>query len=287
MYLKEKLIRMAFLPFIGKGYGEKYPFLRNLYSRIAKKGLMQTEVNGYKMYLDLKDTMVSQEVFYKGVWEKELTKLMKDIIKEDTVFVDVGAHIGYYSLLAAKIAKKSRVYSFEPMTINYELLEKNIALNNYKNVKCFKIALSDSEGKVKLYCDKNLSVRNSIVSTEIIEGNALEDVETMPLDFLVENADIVKIDVEGGEVKVLKGMKKLIEINQDIIVIIEYIPNYYKNPMELIDLLRSFNFKLWIVDWNKELEQSDLDRVILKSREGQIAGFNLLCRKRVREIDKR
>ena len=94
-------------------------------------------INGLKLYIDKNDTVVSESLIYNKTWSKHETKLVSKYLKKGDVFVDVGAHIGYFTLLASKIVGPvGRVYAFEPNTNNFKLLQKNVKRNKLNNVIC-------------------------------------------------------------------------------------------------------------------------------------------------------
>src|SRR3989344_2665787 len=101
-------------------------------------------INGLKLYIDKNDTVVSESLIYNKTWSKHETKLVSKYLKKGDVFVDVGAHIGYFTLLASKIVGPvGRVYAFEPNTNNFKLLQKNVKRNKLNNVICINKAIAD------------------------------------------------------------------------------------------------------------------------------------------------
>lgn len=136
-------------------------------------------------------------------------------IREDETFIDIGANIGRYTVTLAKQAKK--VYTFEPFPETYECLVKNIKLNELTNVQPHQIALWDKEEIVKFNI-KNSSGLNSIVEPE----NAVYtiSVPAFPLDYFgISQMHLVKIDVEGAEKEVLRGMAESLKIHRPRLII--------------------------------------------------------------------
>ena len=102
-----------------------------LYQLVGPRGIVLAEVQGNKMFMDAK----ASGLVLTGYWEKYETELFKKVVKEGMTVVDIGAHIGYYTLIAANLAgKKGKVYAFEPEAENYSLLVKNIKVNGYQNI---------------------------------------------------------------------------------------------------------------------------------------------------------
>lgn len=135
--------------------------------------------------------------------------ILMESLKETDTFVDVGANWGYYSLLVASKFQEVDIYGFEPHPTNYEIFNRNIKLNQFGSaIKSFPIALSRRGGESILNVGESAgdhSLENGPFDT--IET---ETVETKRMDEVVETLDVVKIDVEGAELKVLEGMGGLL-----------------------------------------------------------------------------
>lgn len=206
----------------------------------------------FKLYFKFKTEDVQGRLIYKrGIYEEELTHFLLHNLKleaHDIIF-DIGANLGWYSLLLNKISPKSQIYAFEPDPVNFTILEQNIKLNNAKEIRAQQLALSDSsESKtLYLYPSKN-SGRHSLLP--INSGQQMQ-VLTVALDEFVDNSKLdyskikfIKIDIEGYEYFAFMGAKKVLEFVPYILS--EYSPNYMKkgkiNPEDLLHLLYSYSF---------------------------------------------
>ncbi|MEE9200225.1 MAG: FkbM family methyltransferase, partial [Candidatus Brocadiales bacterium] len=188
----------------GKGLG-KIPGVIRLHEFIYKvvkpKGVILITCQGNKMYVDGKDEGIVPYLLMQGVYDKRLTKLFKKLIKPGMIVVDVGANIGYYTLIVAKLTgNDGRVYAFEPEPNNYRLLVKNIEMNGYTNITPIQKALSNKHGKTKLFADKvNLGQLSFSEDNTVVKAGFV-DVETTTLDDFFESVvkdnkvDLVKID---------------------------------------------------------------------------------------------
>jgi FkbM family methyltransferase len=191
--------------------------------RIAKKiskqvegGFIIKEIAGSKMYLDIYGEGLPRDLIIDGVREYYVTERMKKEIKEGDVIVDIGANIGYYALLEARlVGEKGVVYAIEPVPENVELLEKNIRLNNYSNIKVFQLAAGNRIGTARMYISEqcNLSSMTNIAGKPV---KRIEEVEITTLDEFLRDKpypDMIRMDVEGYECEVVEGMKETLKLN--------------------------------------------------------------------------
>lgn len=168
------------------------------------------ETEGVRMYINPKDSAVSRFIIQKGGYEVGTTRLFKAILAKDMIFFDIGAHWGYYSLIAASLGAK--VFAFEPHPFNYELLVKSVSVNGFNDrIIPIRKAVSDKTGRARLYCQVH-DISHSLIPLK--EARELE-VETVSLDDFCKQhnvlPDVVKMDVEGAEILALRGMRRVIE----------------------------------------------------------------------------
>jgi FkbM family methyltransferase len=176
---------------------------------------------------------------------------MEEVLKElkpNDVFWDVGASFGFYSLLAASCAS-AVVMAFEPHPITVERLAKNIELNRKSNIQILQLALSDSKGKTRFnMIDSDINPGSSHLATDEINGTI--EVETSRGDDLIENGtvpkpDIIKIDVEGAEHLVIKGMQSALPSCR--VLFCEVHPNirkYGSSAEDLEKILKNTGFRI-------------------------------------------
>jgi FkbM family methyltransferase len=171
-------------------------------------------------------------------FENEIIKLFKKLGKNADVIIDVGAHIGKYTILSSKITN-GKVISIEASKDNFSILKKNIMLNNAKNVLAFNLAVTNKNEKVKLY-KPNTSGHNTLKKTnapyELIDGVTLD---TFLKKLKIEKVDLIKIDVERAETEVIKGFREYLT-NQRVSYIIIEIADGNFNKLE--KMLNSFGY---------------------------------------------
>jgi FkbM family methyltransferase len=137
-------------------------------------------------------------------YEPTETEIVKSNVKKNDIAVDIGANVGYYTLLMAK--NEANVFSYEPEPQNFELLKKNVSLNDFSsNVKLYNKAVSNFNGNSKLALAEHSTGQHKLGTNRF--GNEAIDVEVIKLE--LDKIDFAKIDVEGDELHVLQGMKTL------------------------------------------------------------------------------
>ena len=269
----------------GRGFG-KNPILKKILKSIEGNLKTEfTEVQGSKMFLDPGDSL---NLSINGVYGELDTKIIREEIHEGDIVIDVGANIGYYTLIFAQlVGKTGKVIAFEPEPKNFKILKKNIEINNYDNVIVEQKIVSEKYGKMKLY------VSNSdIVGHRIHQMGNLEnfvEVESITLDDymkklnLDEKVNFIKIDVEGAEPKVLDGSKKILEKNEYLKIFTEFnrevVKNYGIDPKKMIDLLYREGFKIYLPNYKENKINLTNSNELLTSKEILLENINLLCKK--------
>ena len=138
----------------GKGLS-KYKIIRTS-KKFAENNIHSSHVNvqGHEMYLDTSDSL---RLSTNDVFEPYTTQVIKQNISSGDIVIDIGANIGYFTLIMAKcIRENGKVFSFEPEPKNFELLKKNVEINNYSNVILEKKAIGKKTGTTKLYLHNSI-----------------------------------------------------------------------------------------------------------------------------------
>lgn len=154
--------------------------------------------------------VVERQLFVEGVWDEHVRDALRRHLREGDCFVDVGANIGYFSLMASVlVGSTGRVVAIEPSHINLERLCGNLALNGCGNVAVVSLAASSSHGSLQInFPTPNNAGAASLRTIPSVAGNL---VLACPLDEVIEaqalRPSVVKLDVEGFELEALKGMK--------------------------------------------------------------------------------
>lgn len=155
------------------------------------------------------------------VWEPESRRYLEEHVKPDDIAIDIGAGVGHYTLLFSHlVGSGGLVYAYEPDPFMFKILVANIKLNDIKNVVVGRYAISDRNDKMPFYI-------STVGSSSLLPMRGLRSiikVKTLTIDSLNLSAlDWVKIDTEGHEANVLKGMRKTIEKHRPRLLV-EFIP---------------------------------------------------------------
>lgn len=152
------------------------------------------------------------ELFLSGDYEAPVQEVMSGLVNTGSVFFDIGANIGFFSLMAARlIGPNGAVYAFEPVNENAALIRKNARLNSLGNIHIFETAMTCKTGREELLLARyagGASLKSAGAPPDP-SGSILVETSTVD-DFMqsrgIRPPDLVKIDVEGAEMDVLHGM---------------------------------------------------------------------------------
>jgi len=209
-----------------------------------------TKIHNLTIFCDEHDHDNTSVMGFKK--HEHLLPIIENEINEGDTVIDVGANMGKLSLLfAQKIGKSGKLYCFEPEERNFEILQKNIKLNNFMNVKLVKCAVTDHEGMMVLETSTDCATHQVFEHTD----KPHQEIITTSLDYYFWDyidkmkIDFVKIDVEGCEPDVIKGMQKIIKLNPRIKLLIEYnvrtLNKMNTNRIKFIDGLMLNGFQVY------------------------------------------
>jgi len=206
--------------------------------------------------------ILGRHVHYFGVWEPNLTYWIRSRLKPGDVFIDVGANVGYHSVLASELVGGSgKVVAVEPAPAIFSILEENLRLNHAANVRAVNCAAWDREETLTLYTEpEQLGVVTTAVA-EWAEHWGLKNrvqVPAAPLDVILKPSEyraarMIKVDVEGAEWQVLSGMASLIpEYGDDMEIALEATPAMLeasgRKAQDVLDLLKRWGFHPYSLD---------------------------------------
>ncbi len=192
----------------------------------------------------------------KEGYEPEVWNTLRPILENLTRFADIGANIGFYSVLASRLNAKMQIWAFEPVPKIASKCRKFLAANNADNVKLYELALSDSEGEAVLYLPESSYVEEEKTGTIRLDSwqakrpNAMHiEVATKTFDSLCSGANwfpqAIKIDVEDFESSVLRGMNDLLRIHRPLIVC-EVLPRDHLNN-DTLSILKEYEYAIYAI----------------------------------------
>ena len=242
-------------------------------------------VQGSKMFLDPGDSL---DLSINGVYGELDTKIIREEIHEGDIVIDVGANIGYYTLIFAQLVGSSgKVFAFEPEPKNFEILKKNIEINNYQNIVAEQKIVSDKSGIVKLFIAEHGIVGHRINQQK--SSQKFIEVESIILDNYIKKLNLdnkinfIKIDVEGSEPKVLEGAKEIMQKSNQLKIFTEFnreaVEEYGIEPKEMIDLFYRNGFKIYLPNYKENKINLTNVNELLTSKETLLENINLLCKK--------
>lgn len=203
--------------------------VRQSLNRAAPQGVSEVTIaaggnKDLKMLLDLQ----SEKDYWLGTYEPDLQAVIADLVKPGNVVYDIGANIGYVTLLfARRTSQKGHVYAFEALPGNVTRLEKNIALNHYSAiVTIIPAAVQDRSSQAEFWVGPSDGMGKVAGSAGRLSVDYPQKLQVTGLaldDFYKEGAvhipDIIKIDIEGGEVLALPGMIELLREHRPILMV--------------------------------------------------------------------
>lgn len=223
------------------------------------------------MKLDL-DEWIQQHIYFLGYFDHYGILFLKNNLHEGDVFVDAGANVGSYTLIAAKqVGKTGRVFAFEPVGEIYNRLVENVKLNEYDNIQAEKKALYDKNTTLELFLANKMNLGMSSIYHHDTESGKIESVDAVKLDDYIKYQNIkrinlIKIDIEGSEMHALKGMQKTLEKFRPKLLIELKEETHFQSDHSIDDIINylcTLGYEQWIIN-----EKGDYSHDIKKKLEG-------------------
>ena len=221
-----KIHDLTFLPCL------RYHIVRRL------NNLVQIKFSANVILQPLDNIFINKEIYDDEVYDR-----FYNIREEDTV-IDVGAHVGVFTLKIARKVKRGLVIAIEPHPFNYRLLMNNVEFNKLTNIKALRLALSSFNGVVKLYLSNRSgthSLRFRKNSSKYLEVQA-KTLDTIIEELNISKVDLIKIDAEGAELEIIRGAKNTVKRNDVFLSIAAY--HTPTEAQEISTYLQEIGFKV-------------------------------------------
>ena len=256
---KDENIYICSKPGLGENFEHEYD--------MKKLQLITPKKRDFPMLVTPRCTYLSQNAH-----EDFTSDLLLNLIRDDTLFIDVGAHYGYYTLLVGTKYPKCKIISFEPVLENCEILRRNVKLNQLENVEVHNTALSN-KNETRRFNITEASECSGFHEHPFAKVYKVVKLEAVTLDSLIKEVPkvpvIIKVDTEGHEIRVLEGMDEILRNAADMKLIVEFNPKCLRSagyePSDLLKKILQFGFEIYFVDDDK--------RVVYKLAENNIEGW--------------
>lgn len=205
--------------------------------------------------------LIQMYLWIFGIWEPDLTHFIRDRLKPGDAFIDVGANIGYFSIIAAAcVGEHGKVAAIEASPLVFDALNESIATNGGpRNIRAINKAAAAQPGTLTIYSgpQHNIGLTTTVARRGMTGSSTID---ALPLDNLltpdeVHQARLIKIDVEGGEVDVLAGMGRVIrEAPPHVELLVELSPMWWRDqsarPIDVLRPLLDAGFHVYEMDNN-------------------------------------
>jgi FkbM family methyltransferase len=235
--------------------------------KLAHAGKMELQTNDY----------IDHWLFTGADFEPHVVSLFLKTLKKGDNVLDIGANIGYFSLIASRIVgEKGRVYAFEPTPATIQKLQKNIQLNKLSNIRVYQKAVSETNSTAVFKIPSDVVKNSGRASFRDIEENyTMAEVETIQLDSILNELQpiqLIKMDIEGAEAMALNGMAQLIERDQPLFIM--ELSDYYLKQLGssaalVVDFFKEKKYKVFTA--GEDLREVNEDTILTAYQ------YDILC----------
>lgn len=238
---------------------------QNVY--LGNKTVLCRVLTKYLLYADTEDIGIVPHLCLDGYWESWITMALARSVKSGWYCIDIGANHGYYTLLMADvIGSLGKVLAIEPNPKLVKILEKTINVNGFQDrVDIIQKAISNTNtDKIELVIPRGFGINATITKDATLNDDVIL-VETLTLDNLTKDfhhIDLIKIDAEGAEETIWKGMSEVLYKNRDIVIIMEFNCSRYKNPTAFLEDIQKEGFILRYIDYDSEIKSLTTEKCL-------------------------
>jgi FkbM family methyltransferase len=248
---------------------ERAALLRELQPTVGRGAVEAIEINADELQLrladgarfvwDPEDVRTAPNIaFLDGAYEPQELAVLSGLVKNSKIIFDVGANIGWYAIQLSRIVgENTKIFCFEPVPSTHAKLARNVRLNGLEErIRIFDFGLSDKVGTVEFFLpeisgsvaasERNLHPEEQVVQLSV----RLETLDDVVAREQIKRVDLIKCDVEGAELHVLRGAKRTIERDNPIIfleMLRKWSRQFDYHPNDIIHLLRQSGYRCWAV----------------------------------------
>jgi len=244
--------------FINKSFGNKYFEDKYFENKCISKNNLYTN---QKIYNYGKDDYISNSIICFKCWEPNISNIFDNIITNNynhqSVVLDIGCNIGYYSLISANHTHVSKIYSIDGNIDNIKLLRMSCLLNQINNIQSINMCVSDKSGLSYTKSNAELVEKYGNIgglsfskTTDNIISTTTDTIISTTIDEIIKINNIIdviimKIDIEGGELNALKGATNSLKTNIIKNIIIEISPKFNNDSAEILEILKDNNYDIF------------------------------------------
>jgi FkbM family methyltransferase len=224
------------------------------------------------IYVDTRDYALAPHLMWDGFWEIWITQAMARCLEPGMVVADVGANLGYYSLLMAEaVGPTGSVFAIEPNSHVARLLRMSASVNGFRDriIVDTRAASSTAGDRLRFFIPDGHPMNASLLpagadGTVLPEAGVVTEVETVALDdALPERVDFVKIDAEGAERQIWHGLSRTLQANNGIRVFLEFNCHRYGSESdEFLDEIEALGFRLAFVDYDSRVKSLTRSQIL-------------------------
>lgn len=224
----------------------------------------------YKAYVDTTDIGLCSHLMLDGYWEMWVTEALRDLVRPGMVVADIGANVGYFTLLMAEqVGSSGRVHAFEPNPRLAGLVDKSLMVNGFSRwANIHQTALGDQDGRSVILVVPPTMPMNAYIlppGADVPLGGVEVPVARLDSREDWRGIELAKIDVEGAEELIWSGARSLLDGDRLRTVILEFNPHRYGDPAGFLERMRASGFALHHLTLGQGVIATDMDAILSRS----------------------
>lgn len=219
----------------------------------------------YKLYVDTRDVGVSSHLMLDGYWEMWVTEVLVRHLRRGMIAVDVGANLGYFSMIMADmVGEAGKVHAFEPNTPIASMLARSAHVNGFRErIMLHSDPLGEVDGaRVRLIVPENYPGGATIDPSPPEDGDDAMTLRRMDSYPELAVADVIKIDAEGAEQSIWRGMTGIFALGRPMLILLEFVRSRYADPASFIDEILAERFTMRQVSASVDLRPISREQIL-------------------------